>query len=309
MKTTHKIILILAVITAALCAMSLPCEAEEKEGNSIWVEDKQTDTPGRFELTEERIERIMKRLAETEPQKAEKLEQLRKEDPEKFKTELRNVMRERFHQGFRGRKEQGFGPPGAPNMPEMRGMPGMQGMPGMGGMGGMAGMPAGWGGMGRQTECLEWIEKNYPDEAKNLAELKKGKPELYWRKLGLYMRKYGRIAEASKDNPKLAEALKKDLDLRQQQDALLAKIEAASGDEKQKLITELEGVVSSRFDLIVERKQIEYEQLTKKLEQLKEEIEQNKAQVEKWKDAGFKNENVKARVEELLSRGGKFEWE
>jgi len=300
MKTTHKIILILAVITVALCAAPLPCRAEEKEGNSIWLKDEPGHRHGRPELTNERIERIMKQLAEGDPEEAKALEQLRKEDPEKFKTELRKVMRERFHQRFRGHTEQGFGPPGAPNMPEMQGMPGMPRMPGM---------PPEWAGMGRQTECLEWLEKNYPEEAKKLAELKEENPELYWRKLGLCLRKYGRIAEASKDNPKLAEALKKDLDLRQQQDALLQKIEAASGDEKQKLITELEGVISNRFDLIVERKQIEYEQLTKKLERLKEEIEQNKAQVEKWKDTSFKSENVKARVEELLGRAKNFKWD
>ena len=68
-------------------------------------------------------------------------------------------------------------------------------------------------------------------------------------------------------------------------------------------------VVSSRFDLIVKRKQIEYEQLRNRLEKLKKEVEQREAEVEKWKDAKFKNESVKARLEELVSGAEKFQWD
>jgi HlyD family secretion protein len=54
------------------------------------------------ELTDERIERTMGFLAETNPEKAEELKQLRQSDPEKFKTELKKLMRERFERGGRG---------------------------------------------------------------------------------------------------------------------------------------------------------------------------------------------------------------
>jgi predicted nuclease with TOPRIM domain len=70
----------------------------------------------------------------------------------------------------------------------------------------------------------------------------------------------------------------------------------------------LKEVLNHRFDAILKRKQIEYEQLLKKLERLKKEVEQRNAKVEKWKDAGFKNESVKARLEELLGKTDEFKW-
>jgi len=58
-----------------------------------------------FQLTDEMIGRIMERLAEADPQKAKELEQLRKTDPEKFKTELMRNMRERMRQGGSGMRQ------------------------------------------------------------------------------------------------------------------------------------------------------------------------------------------------------------
>ncbi|TKJ36505.1 MAG: hypothetical protein CEE38_11880 [Planctomycetes bacterium B3_Pla] len=55
-----------------------------------------------FELTDERIDRIMGVLAERDPEKAKKLKQLRQSDPEKFKAELMKTM-----QGMSGRTRQG----------------------------------------------------------------------------------------------------------------------------------------------------------------------------------------------------------
>ena len=162
----------------------------------------------------------------------------------------------------------------------------------------------------RHTEYLEWLEKNYPEKAKKLAELKEEKPKLYRRQIGLSLKKYGRIAKASKENPELAEALKEDLELKKERDKLLRKIRAATDDDKKKkLVKKLEEVVDSRFDLIVKRKQIRYEMTSKRLEKLREQVKQSKAEVEKWKDAKFKNENVKARLEELTSKIESFKWD
>ena len=46
-----------------------------------------------FQLTDEMIDKIMSGIAKTDPEKAKELEQLRKSNPEKFKTELRTSMR------------------------------------------------------------------------------------------------------------------------------------------------------------------------------------------------------------------------
>jgi hypothetical protein len=72
---------------------------------------------------------------------------------------------------------------------------------------------------------------------------------------------------------------------------------------------QLNEVVGKRFDLIVKRKQIEYERLLEKLEKLKKEVKESEAEVDKWNDAKFKQENVKTRVEDLVSGKEKFRWD
>ena len=66
-----------------------------------------------FELTDEMADRILTNLKQADPEKAAELEQLRKSDPEKFKTELqssmRNMMRGRNRQGQGGGRNRGEG--------------------------------------------------------------------------------------------------------------------------------------------------------------------------------------------------------
>jgi hypothetical protein len=327
MKTSYRTILVLAMaavlsITALYCRAAEDVNKEEVkstkplppspvgvvEKEDIWSEDAAKGESGRFELTEERIERMMNRLAETDPNKAKELKQLQEKDPEKFKAELREVMQEQFGKRFRERmerrsgqhmKEGGkpFGPGGMP--PDSCNMP-----PGPGGMR----MPPDAGMHWRYDKYLNWLKENYAEEAEKLAELSKKDANLYSKQLELSLKKYGRIAEAAIENPQLAEVLKEDLALKQQQDKLLEQIETAGDKEKEELVKELKEVLNHRFDAILKRKQIEYEQLLKKLERLKKEVEQRNAKVEKWKDAGFKNESVKARLEELLGKTNEFKW-
>ena len=111
MRTSYGTILVLAMATVLFTA-TLHCWAAEevkKEEDNIWSEDTAKGEHGRFELTEERIERIMNRLAETEPAKAEELKQLQEKDPEKFKAELRKVMQEQFGKRFGERLEEQSG--------------------------------------------------------------------------------------------------------------------------------------------------------------------------------------------------------
>ncbi len=80
------------------------------------VEQQQPAKDGRrpkgrqFELTDEIIEATMVNLNKTNPEKAQELEQLRKSDPEKFKAELRKVMREQFGRSKRDRGDESRGP-------------------------------------------------------------------------------------------------------------------------------------------------------------------------------------------------------
>jgi hypothetical protein len=321
MKKNYVTMLVLAMAGVLLLSIAVPCWAGEKKEESIWSEDKPVRKHRRFELTDERVERMMSRLEETDPEKAEKLAELREEDPEKFEAELRELMRERFGRRMReGRKEglaesrrPGGGPFGEPAGPFGAGKGPGFGPPDGKGMGPGPGWPhdmrRGMRMRREMGEYREWLEENYPDEAKNLAELKQEEnPELYRRQLGLSMKKYGRIAKAAEDNAELAAVLKEDLELKEQRAELLEEIESASDKEKEALMEELKEVVSRRFDLIVKRKELEYEQLRKKVAELQERVDKSEAKMEKWRDAKFKSESVESRVKELLGNGDEFKW-
>jgi hypothetical protein len=316
MEKRYVKILVLAIGAMVLLAGALPCWAEEKEvekeEESVWHEDEGRGGGfrRRLELTDEMIEHMMSRLAETEPAKAKELAKLREKDPEKFKAELREVMRERFgrrwgeHRKGGGRYGPGRGKEFGERGANVRG----EGRPTKGRKGGRGSFgPAGGRGMGmmmreRHREFLEWLEKNYPEKAKELAELEEKNPELYNKRRGLCYRRYRKIYEA-KENPALAKILTEDLELKEKRDKLLAEIRAGvNEDEKKELVKELEKVLGLRFDLIVKRKQIEYENLLKKLKELQERVKESEAQVEKWKEAKFKETSVKGRVEELVGK-------
>jgi len=330
MKKTYGTILVLSTATLVFLIASLVCWAAEKEEESIWHANSPELRRGRFELTDEAIEHMMERLKEANPERAEELKKLREKNPEQFKAELREIMREQFAGRF-GEHREGIGGrepgprKGAPSMERGGGFVGGRSGRGPGPEeGAMGGGGFGEGGLGRDregrertvrwgermrerhAEYLEWLEKNYPEEAQELAELKEEKPDLYIRQSWLSYRKYRRIFEASEENPELVEVLKEDLELKSKRDKLLGKIRAVSGDEKKELVKELENVVSSRFDLIVKRKQITYEQLRKELEELKERVKESEAEVEKWKKV--KSEKVNERLEELIGRTEEFNW-
>jgi len=288
MDLTRRIILVL-VIAVVTAVTVVPCSAQEgkKDEKDIWTEDEQRgpgpgERPGpgrgpgrgprRFEPTEEEIDRVIKGLQKSDPEKAKELEALRKKDPEKFREELRRYGREEFGKIIRERIEN-------------------------------------WR-RERQNEFIEWLRKNAPLEAQELAKLKEKDPDLYTKKYELAWNKYGRIFEEGRRNPELAEVLIEDLKLKKRRDELLNTIKAAKNEkEKQKLVAELEKVVARRFDLIVRRKQTEYERLLRWLKELQERVTESRDEITKWRSDEFKNENVKKRLQYLLEETQKFSWD
>lgn len=285
METSRAILLVL--ITATLTLSTLPCPAEQKDEPNIWIEQGPMSPRGprehrglrhrpgrqdrRFELTEEEINQILKSLQEIDPAKADELHKLRKEDPEKFHFEIRRRGGEEFGRIVRQRIER-------------------------------------WRKQ-RWDEFLEWLEKNYGKEAKELSGLKEKEERLYWEKSDLIRRKFWPIFEEEKRNPELAEVLKEDLELKKRRDSLLRKIKGTTNNKEKKELTEqLEEAVGRRFDLIIRRKQIEYERLLKRVEQLQKELEESKAEIDEWRDEKTKKENVTNRVNELTGAGS-FNWD
>lgn len=249
---------------------------------------------GQFEPTTEQMDHILAELKEKNPQKADELAKLREKDPNAFRAELRNVMRDQFMSRMREQKGMQQGGPGGP--PRAMQGPGMEMMREK---------------MQEKTDdFLKCLKENYPDEATKLEQIKKDNPDQYMRAMMIAGKKYGPYCQAAKDDPNLAKVLKSQMELRNKRSELLKQLRATT-DEKQKkaLTSELEQIVGQQFDLIVKRKQMAYEDLTKRLADLQKEVDQKKIEAEKWKGKDFKNQKVKERVTELLNEKEKFEWD
>ncbi len=288
MELSRRVILVL-VIAAMATVTVLPCSANEKDEKNIWTEDESRGPgrgpgpgpgrppgPGRgsrrFELTEEEIDRVMKGLKESNPEKAKELARLREKDPNQFSFELRRHGREEFGKIIRERIDN-------------------------------------WRKR-RRAEFLESLEKLVPEEAQKLAKLENTNPDLYAEKYELALKKYGRIIEEGRRNPELAEVLIEDLKLKKRRDELLKKIKTVKGEnENKKLVAELEEVVAGRFDLIVRRKQIAYERLLRRLEELRKRIRESRGEIVRWRDDKLKKDNVKQRMQDLLEETPKFSWD
>lgn len=288
METSRVIILILA-ITAVLAVSTQPCVGDQKDEPSIFTEEENRGPRpgpgpgpergmrrggpgrGRFDLTDEEVDQIMEGLKERSPEKAKELEKMREKNPEKFNAELRRHAREEFGKVIRERIEK-------------------------------------WRQQ-RQADFTEWLQKNVPEEAEELAKLKERSPNLYGERSEMVSKKYGRIYEESRRSPELAEVLIEDIRLQKRRDQLLGKINATiSRREKQKLTEELEEVVGHRYDLIVRRKQIAYEWLLKWLEELQNRIKESRADILKAQNSEVKAGNIKKRTQELLEEKKGFNW-
>ncbi|MGD2095076.1 MAG: hypothetical protein PVH77_08735 [Phycisphaerales bacterium] len=163
-----------------------------------------------------------------------------------------------------------------------------------------------------EEEFLAWLEKVKPREAQKLAGLKDQDAELYTKKFNHARRKYWRIFEEGKRFPELEEVLLADMELEERQDVLVSQIKAAKNeDEKQNLTAKLQEVVGAKYDLIIRRKQIAYEQLLKRLEEIQREINISREEISKWKNEELKKENVEIRLKDLLERGRprRFRWD
>ena len=289
MKRTFTILLILSFAVIILLGPEASSKAAEQKDKSTQANDVPKRRHKRFELPDEKVDRIINRLKETDPEKAEELAKPRTEDPEKFKAELKEAVRAGVVKRVGPRKKPAVKPDFGPGV--------RQGAWHSGPKDEISDL------MNKKyDEHLEWLRENYPQQAETLSKLKENQPDTYREQIALSLKEYGEIAEASKNNPQLAEMLKEGLGLKEQRDKLLEKIRVTTDEgEKEKLVRELEGVVSRNFALVAKRKQIEHEQLLKKLEKLQEKIKQSEAEVKKWEDAKFRNKETKAHVEDLIS--------
>ena len=106
----------------------------------------------------------------------------------------------------------------------------------------------------------------------------------------------------------MGKVLKQDMTLKHRRDELVGKLKKEKDYKKKKeLAHQLWEVVGDRFELIVRRKQIAYDQLLKRLEELKKRINDQKNEIKEWGSDKFKEEAMRERIKELLE-GTKFKW-
>ena len=300
------------VILAAACIGALTGINQVKAGD-LEKEEQVAAAPPRPEgpmgrepeMTQEQTNNILNEIKEKNPQEANELTNLREKDPNTFRNKLRNYMREQFMTRMLEQSGPQQGTQGKPHS-DMPGH-GMQMQPGRD----MPGADFMRQRIQERTdEFLKCLKENYPDEAAKLEQIKKDNPDQYVRALMLSRKKYDRICDATRDDPNLAKVLKQQLELKDKRAELLKQINTTKDDKQKKAMTaQLEDIVGQQFDLIVKRKQMAYEDLTKKLADLQKEVDQRKTEVEKWKGKDFKSQKVNERVNELLNEKEKFEWD
>jgi len=271
---------LLVMVVAALMLSALPGRAEEpaetkkeekKTDPNIWSPPEETAESRRMRLSEEEIARIMEQIKKENPQKATELEAMRTLDGEKFRRELREYGREEFGKIVRERID------------EYRSR--------------------------RRDEFIKWLEEQYQGEAKELAGFRDKDADVYNQRYDFVWRKYGYIHEAWRTNAELGEVLKQDLTLKNRRDYLLANLKNEQDEtKKNELLAQLKEVTGDRFDLIVRRKQIAYDDLLKKVKELQDRINEQKDEIRKWRDEKFKEECVTQRIKELTEGISKFNW-
>ncbi len=159
----------------------------------------------------------------------------------------------------------------------------------------------------REAELMTWLEQNDPNKAAELKALKEKDAKAYARRMMFEMRNYWGVMEAQRTNPALAEVLKKDMVLKQKRSELLEKYKAVTDETaKADLKEQLKEVLGQRFDLIVQKKQLRYEELKKRLEQLQEDLKKSQAELETIKDK--KEQQVQKYLDELLNRSEEIDW-
>ncbi len=306
-------LLISAVLVLLMNMTSLPAASAAED---IWAEDSPRASEHSSGL--ERIDRLLERIAEDDPKKAKELKRLRKKDPEEFQKQIHQEMQAFFEKHGRGRQRQGRA--GDEHRPPMMGQGMGKGLGGKGSKEGFMGpggkrMGRGKGRGGRwedrvqqgHEDFIKWLEENHPEKAKKLLELRDKDPEKYMKSFMAAKKQYGEIMEAQKKNPKYAKVLTEDLELKQQRDRLVRRLNSAGVDERAGLLAELEDTVSKRFDLIIKKKQFRYDALKKKLAKLKKEVEKREAELDELVKS--KRAAVTERVNELAGKSEKINWE
>jgi hypothetical protein len=287
----------LSLLLSSFFLISVPASARRQipEPEDRWAQGDDIDFDN-GPMEPHFVDRFMNRIEERNPELAEDLSILRREDPEAFHERVRELAK---RSRIKGRDRMGRKKMNPNHRRHGKGdnlMPGRRNTePGRGWL------------VRRWDEFKDWFQDNYPSHAEELEQMQQEDPEAALRELKLVYRKYRPIMRAEEENPELAEILKDDLELKNHRNELLTEIRLAQGREKEQLTEQLQEIVSERFDLIVRKKELQYQDLRERLEDLKAELAKREAEVEKMESK--KGQAVKQRIEELIGKTESINWD
>jgi hypothetical protein len=326
----HIMFIIMAVVFILPSVSSFAQQEDDYDQINIFEED----------VKEKRVEKLLVFLEKSNPQKARQLQELRREDPERFDVEIEEFM-ESMREKMRSqrmkpqtdavtratdqgdwqqpRKTQSPGDddeskqrrPGRHtnrNAPDEEIMPPRE--PGQMGMG--RGRKSGQDSYKevmrkRNEQFIEWLGENFPSEAEKLQQATEADPETAFRYIMPVMMKYRDIFETEKKNPELASLMKKDIELKDMRDRLVEQIHSTPADETEQLREQLSDVVAARFELILDKRRMRFEELAQRLEQLENEIARQKQDLRVLEEQ--RQEQIDNRLQELLAEDRKIRWD
>lgn len=278
-----------------LLVSPLPAQEQPQKQENIWQSDWEAEEAARSEAF---AQRVLEAVKERDPQRAEELRKLYEENADRFWEEVRREFRDRQRdsqapdrpgdrpRGQRdtrpGERERGRGPENDRNPWQEH--------------------------LQRQhEEFMKWLEEKDPAYAAELTEMKEKNPEEYLNQSREAWRRYEPIMRAEWDNPELARIMMQDLNLQKQRDDILRRLRTSNGEDKEVLMKELEKVVSARFDLIILKKQMMYDELHRRLQKLQQELEKRQSELAELQNT--KQQNVQDRIRELTTQVEKINWD
>lgn len=303
-------------MAAVFCsAAEEPVQASAKavtvSDNDFWDVDWGPDSFPR--ISDDRISQVLLQIRQQNPARADELEKLREENIDEFRNQLRQEIM-RLYRQQPGGPGPGPGPGrqdrpgrGGPERPAAEDRP-----PQPGGSRPEPGSPERWRERWerRHDDFIAWLEKNYPVEAVALKQfreqVREKEPDKYIDRVMEKMRTYDPIRDQERRNPRLAQLMKEDLDLQRQRDALLRQIHSANEKDKEKLMADLKENVSRRFNVIMDRKRLQYDDLKKRLEELQKEVCKQEKDLEKLKNN--KDKLVEEHLIDLAGKAEKMHW-
>jgi len=275
---------IAAVMWIVCAAFSAADSTGEETTTDIW-QDALIHPFDSIVLTEQQIDRFLARLAQSSPERAAELGKMRLTHPQQFRWEIREEMSQRFFQRIQ---------PPAETEPETKPTSAVAAEPPVEQDEAM---------LKRRTELVAWLETHFPRQAEEL----KANPSPSAERLDHLFTRYEPIMRAERTHPPLAEAMIEDITVQMRRDELLMELQYAEAAESEAIIAELEDLVAKRFDLIILKRQLQHDQLHRRLARLQQELDRQKQELDALKKT--KDQSVKARVGELLKSVEKADWQ